>query len=150
MTAAGKKRVLFVCIGNACRSQMAEGFARAYGSDVIVPASVGVAPWVMVARDSIRAMDEKNVDLRGHFPKALRHLESTDFDLIVNMTGSLLPSEFKGRVIDWKIADPFTMEYKEHCEIRDLIESRVMKLILDLRTTGQAHLRVEGSERPTT
>jgi len=147
VTAAGKKHVLFVCIGNACRSQMAEGFARAYGSDVIVPASVGIVPWVMVARDSIRAMDEKNIDIRGHFPKALRHLKSTGFDLIVNMTGSFLPSEFKGKVIDWKIADPFTMEYKEHCQVRDLIESRVMKLILELRTMAPLH--GEASERST-
>ena len=147
MTAAGKKHVLFVCIGNACRSQMAEGFARAYGSDVIVPASVGIVPWVMVARDSIRAMDEKNIDIRGHFPKALRHLKSTGFDLIVNMTGSFLPSEFKGKVIDWEIADPFTMEYKDHCEIRDRIESRVMKLILELRTVAPFH--GEASERST-
>jgi len=126
---------------------MAEGFARAYGSDVIVPASVGIVPWVMVARDSIRAMDEKNIDIRGHFPKALRHLKSTSFDLIVNMTGSFLPSEFKGKVIDWKIADPFTMEYKEHCQVRDLIESRVMKLILELRTMAPLH--GEASERST-
>jgi arsenate reductase len=149
VSAAGKKRVLFVCIGNACRSQMAEGFARAYGSDVIVPTSVGVVPWVMVARDSIRAMDEKNIDIRGQFPKALRDLGSGDFDLIVNMTGSLLPPEFKGKVLDWKIADPFTLEYKEHCEVRDLIESRVMKLILELRTTAPKEFRGQGSERLT-
>src|SRR5579871_1009678 len=47
--AAAKKRVLFLCIGNSCRSQMAEGFARAYGSDVMTPLSAGLSPAPIVA-----------------------------------------------------------------------------------------------------
>ena len=74
MTPAAKKRVLFVCIGNACRSQMAEGFARTYGDDVLIAASAGVAPAVKIPSDTIRAMEEKNIDIRDQFPKALRHL----------------------------------------------------------------------------
>jgi len=58
------KRVLFVCIGNACRSQMAEGFARAYGADVMIPASAGLAPAMNVARDTKTAMAEKDIDIR--------------------------------------------------------------------------------------
>jgi len=150
VTAAGKKHVLFVCIGNACRSQMAEGFARTYGSDVIVPASVGIVPWVMVARDSIRAMDEKNIDLRDQFPKALRNLGRADFDLVVNMSGFFLPPEFKDwRVVDWEVEDPVQMEYQEHCEIRDRIESLVMKLVLELRVRPASQLPGLGSRRFT-
>ena len=126
-----KKRVLFVCIGNACRSQMAEGFARTYGNDVIVPASAGGAPATAVAPDTLRAMEEKNIDMRDHFPKSLRHLGRADFDLVVNMSGSSCPRT-SGRIVDWEVADPFFMEYAEHCEIRDDIEQRVMKLILEL------------------
>ena len=62
--------MLFVCIGNACRSQMAEGFARAYGGDVMEAASAGLSPAVAVPPDTIRAMDEKNIDIRGQFPKS--------------------------------------------------------------------------------
>ena len=69
MIQESKKRVLFVCVGNACRSQMAEGFARTYGSDVMIPASAGLAPASGVASATIRAMDEKNIDLRDHFFK---------------------------------------------------------------------------------
>ena len=76
-----------MCIGNACRSQMAEGFARAYGADVDDPASAGLAPAMHVARDTKTAMAEKDIDIRDHFPKAIRHLGRAQFDLVVNMSG---------------------------------------------------------------
>ena len=141
------KRVLFVCIGNACRSQMAEGFARMYGSDVMVPASAGLAPASAVAPDTVRAMDEKNIDLRDQFPKSLRQLGRADFDLIVNMSGFFLPKEFKSRIVDWEVADPVFMEYAEHCAIRDIIEALVMKLVLELRAAPRTRFRGQGSGR---
>jgi arsenate reductase len=141
------KRVLFVCIGNACRSQMAEGFARTYGGDVMIPASAGLAPASAVAPDTIRAMDEKNIDLRDHFPKSLRQLGRADFDLVINMTGVFLPKEFKGRIVDWEVADPVFMEYAEHCEIRNAIEALVMKLVLELRAAPRTRFRGQGSGR---
>ncbi|MGD0774104.1 MAG: hypothetical protein ABSC05_14905 [Candidatus Solibacter sp.] len=147
MIPANKKRVLFVCIGNSCRSQMAEGFARTYGSDVMIPASAGLAPAAVVAPDTLRAMDEKNIDLRDHFPKSLRHLGRADFDLVVNMTGFFLPQEFKWRVVDWEVADPVSMEYTRHCEIRDAIEQLVMGLILELRGAPRTQFRGQGSGR---
>jgi len=56
-----RKRVLFVCLGNSCRSQMAEAFARAYGSDVLIAASAGLTPASGVAADTSRAMAEKGL-----------------------------------------------------------------------------------------
>jgi len=147
VTPPAKKRVLFVCIGNACRSQMAEGFARTYGSDVMIPASVGLAPATAVAPDTIRAMDEKSIDLRDQFPKSLRHLGRADFDLLVNITGFFLPREFNGRVVDWEVPDPIFMDYSDHCEIRDAIEQLVMKLILELRIPPRPRFRGQGSGR---
>ena len=147
MIPANKTRVLFVCIGNACRSQMAEGFARALGSDVMIPASAGLAPAHAVAPDTIRAMDGRNIDLRDHFPKSLRHLGRAEFDLVINMSGFFLPKEFKWSVVDWEVADPVSMEYAEHCEVRDVIEQLVMNLILDLRAAPHSQLRGQGSGR---
>jgi arsenate reductase len=144
---ANKKRVLFVCIGNACRSQMAEGFARALGSDVMIPASVGLAPALAVAPSTIRAMEERSIDLRDHFPKSLRHLGRADFDLVINMTGFFLPKEFTGRIVDWEVADPVFMEYAEHCEVRDAIEQLVIKLVLELRVAPRSRFRGQGSGR---
>jgi arsenate reductase len=145
MIPATKKRVLFVCVGNACRSQMAEAFARTLGSDVLVPASVGLSPAPAIAPDTIRAMDERTIDLRDQFPKSLRHLGRADFDLVVNMTGFFLPKEFKGQIVDWEVPDPVFMEYAEHCEVRDTIEELVMKLVLELRVAPRQQFRGQGS-----
>ena len=147
MIPSGKKRVLFVCIGNACRSQMAEGFARTLGSDVMIPASAGLAPAMTLAPDTIRAMDEKNIDLRDHFPKSLRHLGRADFDLVINMAGFFLPREFKGRVVDWEVADPVFLDYAEHCAVRDTIEQLVTRLVLELRVAPRTQFRGQGSGR---
>jgi arsenate reductase len=142
-----KKRILFVCIGNACRSQMAEGFAATYGSDVLVAASAGLAPASRVHPVTVRAMDEKNINLKDHFPKALRHLGRAQFDLIVNMSGSFLPNPPTGQIVDWDIDDPVMMDWEEHCGIRDEIERRVMTLILELRRAPEPKFRGQGSGR---
>jgi arsenate reductase len=136
-----------VCIGNACRSQMAEAFARAYGNDVLIAASAGLSPATGVAPDTIRAMEEKNIDIRDHFPKSLRHLGRADFDIVVNMSGFFLPETVGGQTIDWEVADPVFMSYKEHCEVRDDIEARVMKLVLELRRAPRTQFRGQGSGR---
>jgi arsenate reductase len=135
---APKTRVLFVCIGNSCRSQMAEGFARAYGGDVLVPASAGLAPAPGVARNTIRTMEEKNIDLREHFPKGLKQLGRAEFDLIVNMSGCALPDGVAAPARDWDVPDPIGEDYETYCRVRDEIESRVMGLILELRRARKA------------
>jgi arsenate reductase (thioredoxin) len=127
------KRVLFVCVGNACRSQMAEAFARVYGSDVLIPASVGLRPAFAVAPDTVRAMEEKGIDLRDHFPKSPRSLRQAGFDLVVNLSGRDIPSGLGTKVIEWSVEDPIALSYKRHCEVRDLIERLVMDLVLELR-----------------
>jgi arsenate reductase len=140
------KRVLFVCIGNACRSQMAEGFARAYGSDILIPASAGLGPASRVAPDTIEAMQEKGIDLRDHFPKSVRHLGRIEFDLVINMSGTALPETFACEVRDWDVEDPVYLKYDDHCVIRDEIEKLVMNLILELRReNAHSHLRPFGS-----
>ena len=100
------QRVLFVCIGNSCRSQMAEGFARAYGKDVMIAASAGVAPALMVAADTRRSMKEKNILMDDHFPKSLQQLANVKFDLIVNMSGVELPETLSTPIRTWKVRDP--------------------------------------------
>jgi len=130
-----RKRVLFVCIGNACRSQMAEAFARTYGSDALIPASAGLAPAMRIAADTVKAMAEKNIDIRDHFSKGIRHLGRAEFDLVVNMSGSAVPEDLatRARVLEWDVEDPVFLDYAQHCEVRDQIETLVMALIVELR-----------------
>ena len=128
---------------------MAEAFARAYGDDVLIPASAGLAPAFTIAPDTIRAMEEKNLNVREHFPKSLRHLARVQFDRVINMSGVELP-EMTTPVADWEVADPIGMNYADHCHVRDDIERRVMDLVLDLRRERQestSRLRGQGSGR---
>jgi arsenate reductase len=114
---------------------MAEGFARHYGSDAMVPASAGLNPATNVARDTIRAMEDKGIIIREHFPKSVKHLGRVSFDLIINMSGHGIPASQTGRaeVRSWDVDDPVFMSYEEHCEIRDQIERLVVTLVLELR-----------------
>jgi len=147
-----RRRVLFVCIGNSCRSQMAEAFARHLGDDVLIPASAGLAPADIVAPDTVRAMKEKNLDLRDHFPKSLAYLGRAQFDLIVNMSGHRLPNDLDSGtpVIEWEVLDPVSLQFDEHCEVRDVIERLVMNLIEEIRRDAQKpRFRGQGSGRMT-
>jgi arsenate reductase len=127
------KRVLFVCIGNACRSQMAEAFARAQGSDVLVASSAGLFPARAVPPDTLRAMKEKNLDLSGQVPKSVVDLDGARFDLILNMSGFPLPPIGGAAVREWEVPDPIVMDYKGHCAVRDQLERLVVDLIQELR-----------------
>ena len=130
-----KDRVLFVCIGNACRSQMAEGFARRYGSDVLEAASAGLAHASLIPVETLQVMEEKNIPLDGQFPKGLDDVEFGSFDMVVNMSGIPLPPYLTMAVREWEVPDPVSKRIEYHRKVRDVIENLVMKLVLDLRRT---------------
>jgi len=132
------QRVLFVCIGNSCRSQMAEAFARAHGRSIIEPASAGVYPASMVAPDTIRAMAEKGLDLKGQFPKNVSQVDLSKFDLIVDMSGGLMEGAPKVQVEIWDVPDPIVMDYDQHCRVRDRVELLVKDLIRELDSKRKA------------
>ncbi|HLK48529.1 MAG TPA: hypothetical protein VKT49_10360 [Bryobacteraceae bacterium] len=121
-----------MCIGNSCRSQMAEAFARAYGSGVIEPASAGVYPALRIASDTLQAMAEKNLDLKGQSPKSVEQVDLSKFDLIVDMSGGLMEGIHKPPVEVWDVPDPIVLEYEEHRAVRDRIELLVKDLIREL------------------
>jgi arsenate reductase len=132
-TPAAKKRVLFVCIGNSCRSQMAEAFARAYGSDVMEVQSAGVSPATMIAPLTRQTLAERNLSVDGHFPKGLELIRRTPFDLVVNMSG--IPLSVPGaHVLDWMVPDPIGQRDEVYRAVATQLETLVMRLILDLRT----------------
>lgn len=133
MRIAKPKRVLFVCIGNSCRSQMAEGFARTYGQDVMTAESAGIAPASAIAQETARAMAEKNIDISGQMPKHLDDFRSSDFDLIVNMSGFSLAGRVTEPMRNWTVRDPVGADYSVHCAVCDQIENLVMNLILEFR-----------------
>ena len=124
---------MFVCIGNSCRSQMAEGFARAYGMDVMAPESSGLSPALSVARGTARTMAEKNIDISAQFPKLFEPALAAEFDLIINMSGFELPGEIQVRTRDWDVLDPIGQSAEIYRHVCDEIEVLVMDLISELR-----------------
>lgn len=130
---AQKIRVLFVCIGNACRSQIAEAFARAYGSDIIEARSAGVSPATMIPPQTRQVLAEWNLPSDTHFPKGLEIIRHQPFDLVVNMSG--MPVTLPGtRVVEWAVPDPMGQRDVVHRAVAQQLEGLVMRLILELRT----------------
>lgn len=79
-----KLKILFLCTGNSCRSQMAEGFARALKGDVIDPASAGTEPHGMNPL-AVKVMAEAGVDLSSHWSKHVDELAGTQFDYVITV-----------------------------------------------------------------
>ena len=125
------QRVLFVCVGNACRSQMAEGFAHKYGKDVMAPYSAGLAPAMVVPEETRQTMAEKNIDISAQFPKPVSLFPNANFDLVVNISGYPIPRY--PLAVEWKVNDPIGGSDDLYRATRDQIEQLVMKLILELR-----------------
>jgi arsenate reductase len=126
-------RVLFVCIGNAYRSQMAEGLARRLGSDVLVAESAGLSPTMTVPEVVVRLMKEKGIDISSQFPKAVASLDVRSYDLVVNMTGLNINSLPSSSSRTWEVGDPVGQKDDVVRATRDKIEALVMGLILELR-----------------
>jgi arsenate reductase len=130
-----RKRVLFVCIGNSCRSQMAEGFARAYGGDILVAQSAGLSPAALVQPLTKQVMAERNVRIDEQFPKGMEILAREQFDVIVNMSGQKLPVAPGARVRDWLVRDPIGQKDAIYEAVAEQIEGLVMRLILEMRSS---------------
>lgn len=131
-----KQRVLFVCIGNACRSQMAEAFAKAYGSDILIVQSAGLAPAFSMPPLTRQTLSEKNIPSEGQFPKPLEAVAGERFEVVVNLSGERLPPTFaNARVIDWNVRDPIGESEDVYRAVATQIEGLVMRLILELRSS---------------
>jgi arsenate reductase len=127
--------VLFVCIGNCCRSQMAEGFAHEYGADIVAAESAGLAPAGIVVDETVRTMADKSVDISGQYSKAFRLDEANECDLVVNMSGVGLPEGVQTTVIEWNVHDPIGQSEEVYTQVRDQVEALVTDLIWKLRGT---------------
>ncbi len=118
---------------------MAEGFARAYGSDVIEAVSAGLAPAAVVQPLTQEVMLAKNIDISEQHSKDLSQIDLRALDLIINMSGRPLPPSIPIEVRDWKVDDPIGRDEAAYVAARDQIESLVMNLILELRHGSVPH-----------
>lgn len=127
------KRVIFVCVENSNRSQMAEAFARIHGAGKVEAFSSGSRPSGRVNPKAIEAMKELGYDLTTHGSKGLDEFNGKDFDAAVTMgCGDECPLVLAKRRIEWKIPDPRDMTPEEFRGVRDLIETKVKELLAEL------------------
>lgn len=134
MSESQKTKVLFVCIGNACRSPMAEALARHLAADVIEASSAGIAPLGFISPQSIEVLNEKGISMDGQGSKQLTDEMQGAADLIINMTRLARGANFRRRgVEDWPVKDPFGEVLEAYREVRDEIERRVIVLAERLR-----------------
>jgi arsenate reductase (thioredoxin) len=128
-----KTKILFVCIENSNRSQMAEAFARMVGDEVGVY-SAGSKPSGKINMKAVAAMKEMGYDLTKHHSKSLNEIKQfAPFDVVVTMgCGDACPWMPAKKFIDWEIPDPKEMDEGNFREVRDLIKDKVNELLASL------------------
>lgn len=125
-----RKKVIFVCIENSNRSQMAEAFARIHGGDTVEAFSSGSRPSGRINPKAVEAMKEIGYDLTTHSSKGLAQFNGEEFDAAVTMgCGDDCPLILTRRRVDWQIPDPKNMPPEEFRAVRNLIEGRVKELL---------------------
>ncbi|HEX9895797.1 MAG TPA: arsenate reductase ArsC [Gemmatimonadales bacterium] len=123
-------KVLFVCIENSNRSQMAEAFARMHGAGLVQPASAGSRPSGRINPKAIAAMAEKGYDLTTHESKSLDQVGAGPWDYVVTMgCGDECPWIPAPARLDWDLPDPKDLPEMEFRAVRDDIEQRVIDLL---------------------
>jgi len=128
-------KILFVCVGNSCRSQMAEAWANHFGNGRVRASSAGSHPLGVITNDTYTVMSEKGISLDGQWSKRLRDVAVAEMDVVVGMGCEVecpLPEGFKGRVVEWNILDPYGHGIEAFRNVRDMIERQVLGLLADL------------------
>ena len=139
-----KKTILFVCVENAARSQMAEGFFRKYAPEGFEPSSAGTKPISQINPLAIQVMNEIGIDISKQKPKDLSEDMMRNSDKIINMgciDKNFCPTLFIPKVIDWGIEDPKDKPIERVREIRDEIERRIKELATDVSNTEEDNNR---------
>jgi len=131
-------KILFVCIGNMCRSPMAEGYARELGGDAVEVYSAGTHPTGVVSEDSITMMKEIDIDIAHQSSNGFDRVPMHAIDVIVSMArvpaAELVPFDFTGRTVDWDVPDPLGGGPDYFRRVRDDIGTRVIALLDEINS----------------
>lgn len=127
------KKILFVCVENSNRSQMAEAFAKIHGAGKVDAYSSGSRPSGKINPKAIAAMKELGYDLTSHQSKSLEEVPKIKYDYAITMgCGDECPFVIAEHREDWKLDDPKNLDPSEFIKVRDEIERRVKELISSL------------------
>jgi arsenate reductase (thioredoxin) len=128
-------KILFVCVENARRSQMAQGFAEAPGKRKLEVYSAGSRPASQIDPVVVEVMKEKGIDLSGKKPKGLNDLPPVEMDYLVTMgCEETCPAVPAVKIIEWQIPDPKGKPVHEIRRIRDILETKVKTLLEEVES----------------
>jgi protein-tyrosine-phosphatase len=134
------KKVIFVCIHNSGRSQMAEAFAKRLGKGILEAESAGTIPGSHLNPMAVKAMEELGYDMSTHYPKLMTEEMVKTADKIISMgcgvDAAACPVKFLVTE-DWGLDDPKDQPIEKVREIRDAIKHKVEELIMSVRNTGK-------------
>lgn len=132
----GKYKTAFVCTGNSCRSQMAEGWAKHLGSHILESYSAGTHPATEINPLAIAVMKEVGVDITSQIPKLLDEIPY-EIDILITMGCGVecpyLPNDYRA---DWGLEDPVGKPIEEFRKTRDIIKVKMLELIKMLENDG--------------
>jgi arsenate reductase len=132
-----KKKIVFICVENARRSQMAQGFAEAFGQGKMEIHSAGSRPSSLIDPMVIEVMKEKGIDVGTKHPKSLDDLPRVEMDYLVTMgCEKTCPAVLAKKIIEWEIPDPKGKPIETFREVRNMIERKVKGF---LRQIGGLH-----------
>lgn len=127
------KRILFVCIGNSCRSPMAEGFANYYGKSWLEASSAGTYPAGYISPYAITAMEEKGIDIAVQCSRGLESVDWRRIDRVIALDLSIAPrvrsAALSTQFMQWIIPDPVGESLDFFRRVRDQIEVEVLDLV---------------------
>lgn len=124
-----KKKVAFICVHNSCRSQMAEGWAKKLGSDVLEVYSAGTEEYPQVKPGAVQVMEEAYVDMSEHYPKLLSDIPE-EIDILITMGCNVVcPYVPCKHSEDWGLEDPSGGPIEGFRNTRDTIKEKVEDLI---------------------
>lgn len=135
-----KIRVLFVCIGNACRSPMGEAIAAKDAADVIESSSAGLYPMGMIPEMTQTTLERNGYSVNGLRSKGLREIVPGEVDLVINMSGYERAQALEKfvQVENWEVSDPYGADEATYQRILEQIRERVKSLAQRLRKEQRA------------
>jgi arsenate reductase (thioredoxin) len=138
VTEEHRTKVLFVCLGNSCRSPMAEAIAAHIASDLFEVSSAGLAALGKVQTLTRITLEKNGYPAENLSSKPLRFADLEDADIVINMSGQRGALTFldPANVEDWAVADPYGSDANTYQAIFEDIESRVVELVARVRKAG--------------
>lgn len=132
-----RKNILFVCVENSNRSQMAQAFATLHGKNLANAYSAGSRPSGKINPKAIKAMKELGYDLNSHESKSLDEIPKVEYEYAITMgCGDECPFVNARQREDWNIPDPRDMDETQFREVRDLVEQKVKALLEKILETN--------------